>query len=148
MGEQAMAAARDRDDARARKVWLHAWHDPVANLKAFAPCVRLADLNGDGDSKLLVGCSDRKLKIYKGTTLLSENILLDAPVALCVFYPQAKTPRVPSVAVAAGAYIFIYRNLRPYYKFTLPLLPVDPRETAVWTGLGDGKVPPQRRERQ
>lgn len=26
--------------------WLHAWHDPVADLKTFSPCVRVCDLNG------------------------------------------------------------------------------------------------------
>ena len=64
----------------------------------------------------------QKLKIYKGTTLLSENILLDAPVSICTFFPDNSKPRTPSVAVAAGGFVFIYRNLRPYYKFTLPLL--------------------------
>jgi len=140
VGEQALNAAKDREESKSRKVWLHAWHDPVSNLKAFCSCVRLADLNGDGDSKLLVGCSDRKLKIYKGTTLLSENVLLDVPVAIATFYPDSKKPNTPSVAVAAGAYIFIYRNLRPYYKFSLPLLPVDAREMQLWTDLIDSKT--------
>ena len=100
--------------------------------------MRLADLHGDGDSKLLVAGADRKLKIYKGTVLLSENVLLDAPVAICSFYPEAKKPALPSVAVAAGPYVFIYRNMRPYYKFTLPFLPVDSRESSAWTALEDG----------
>ena len=132
LGEQALAAAKERDETRARKVWLHAWYDPVANLKAHTGCVRLADLYGDNDSKLLVAGADRKLKVYKGTVLLSENVLLDAPVAICAFYPEAKKPNLPSVAVAAGPFVFIYRNMRPYYKFTLPYLAVDKRESAAW----------------
>ena len=47
-GAQALEAHRTNEEARSRKVWLHAWHDPVASLRAFSPCVRLADLNGDG----------------------------------------------------------------------------------------------------
>ena len=90
LGEQAMAAAKQRDESRARKVWLDAWYDPVASLRAHTPCVRLADLHGDGDSKLLVAGADRKLRVYKGTYLLSENVLLDAPVAICAFYPTAQ----------------------------------------------------------
>lgn len=46
--------------------WLHAWHDPVANLSAFSSCVRLADINADGEYKLLVADGDKKLKVYKG----------------------------------------------------------------------------------
>lgn len=130
-----MAAHREREDKKSKKVWLHAWHDPVAGIKAFTPCVRLADLNGDGDSKLLVGTADKRLKIYKGTNLLSENVLLDAPVAICTFNSDGKKGSSPSVAVGAGAYVFIYRNLRPYYKFTLPLLEVSTREVALWEEL-------------
>ncbi len=123
-GEEVMRAARAGEERQARNVWLHAWHDPVANLKAFSPCVRLADLAGDNDSKLLVASSDKKLKIYTGTTLLSENVLLDAPVSICAFNPDAKPPNTPSVAVAAGPFVFIYKNLRPWYKFALPTLDV------------------------
>ena len=43
-----------------------------------------------GDHKLLVAGQDRKLRVYKGTNLLSENLLLDAPTAIAVFYPEAR----------------------------------------------------------
>ena len=63
-GAQVMQAARQSEDRQAQKVWLHAWHDPVAGLKAFSPCVRFADLSGDGDTKMLVANADKKMKIY------------------------------------------------------------------------------------
>ena len=77
------------------------------------------------------------------TTLLSENVLLDAPVSICAFYPDAKSsPRLPNVAVAAGPFVFIYRNLRPWYKFTLPSNPVHRDEEAAWCALhaGDASI--------
>jgi Bardet-Biedl syndrome 1 protein len=46
--------------------WLNAWHDPVANVKAYSNCIGLADLNTDGDHKLLIADLDRKLKVFKG----------------------------------------------------------------------------------
>jgi hypothetical protein len=49
-------------------VWLDAWHDPVAGLKTHSACVRLVDLHGDGDSKLLIADTERKLAVYKGVT--------------------------------------------------------------------------------
>src|SRR4051812_2931200 len=94
--------------------WLNAWHDTVANVKAFSPCVRLADLNATGEYLLLIADADKKLKVYKGTSLASEHALLDVPSALAIFYTDLNKPQTPSVAVAAGSYIFIYRNLRPY----------------------------------
>eukprot|EP00935_MAST-01C_sp_MAST-1C-sp1_P000776 g776.t1 len=105
------------------------------HIHAYTPCIRLADLNGDGEHRLLVGDSDRKLKIYKGTALVSEHALLDVPVALCAFYTDTNVPRTPAVAVASGPYVFIYRNLRPYFKFTLPPLEINAEESRVWNEL-------------
>ena len=141
-GEEIMHKARQSEEKQARSVWLHAWHDPVAGLRAFTPCVRFADLSGDGDCKMLVASADKKLKIYTNQTLLSENALLDAPVSICTFYPDAKaSPRVPSVAVAAGPYVFIYRNLRPWYKFTLPTSEPHAEEVSAWSDLHAGRLP-------
>ena len=128
--------------ARARPAdpWLHAWHDPVAGLSTPPSCVRLADLDGDGEAKLLVADSDKKLKIFKGTSLVSEHQLLDVPVALCTFYTDASLPRAPAVAVASGSFVFIYRNLRPYYKFTVPPLETNSRELEMWARVGDDRM--------
>ena len=49
-------------------------------------------------------------------------------------------PRTPAVAVASGPYVFIYRNLRPYFKFTLPPLEIDGRETEAWADLRNDKT--------
>ncbi len=46
--------------------WLNAFHDPVASVKAYSACIGLADLNTDGDHKLLIADQDRKLKVYRG----------------------------------------------------------------------------------
>eukprot|EP00455_Lapot_gusevi_P029644 TRINITY_DN3175_c0_g1_i7.p1 TRINITY_DN3175_c0_g1~~TRINITY_DN3175_c0_g1_i7.p1 ORF type:complete len:595 (+),score=101.41 TRINITY_DN3175_c0_g1_i7:67-1851(+) len=128
-------AALDPERKKKNGPWLHAWSDPVANLHAFSNCVRLADLAGDGDDKLLVADLDRKLKVYKGTSLLSEHSLLDQPCAISAFYSDANVPRTPAVAVASGPFVFIYRNLRPYYKFTLPPLEIQSLELDVWSNL-------------
>jgi hypothetical protein len=67
---------------------LHAWHDPLAGLKVHTSCVKLADLECDGDSKLCICDLDKKLKIYKGTTLAVEYAILDTPVALCIIHSE------------------------------------------------------------
>ena len=59
---------------------------------------------------------------------MSEHALLDFPSSLATFYSDQNKPQTPCVAVAAGPYVFIYRNLRPYYKFTLPPVDVEPVE--------------------
>jgi len=42
--------------------------------------------------------------------------------------------------VAAGAHIFIYRNLRPYYKFVLPPENVNTEEQDVWQKVMSGDI--------
>lgn len=73
-----------------------------------------------------------KLKVYRGTGLLSENTLLDLPNGLVSFLMDQHEPRTPAIAVASGPFIYIYKNLRPYFKFTLPTLEVNPLEQDVW----------------
>ena len=114
-------------------LWLDAWHDPVAGLKvASAQCVLLADLGAKQDSNLIVADASRRLKVWQGLNICADLKLLDSPTAICSFYPDSATPRVPSVAVAAGAFIYIYRNLKPYYKFTMPIREVHVREETAW----------------
>jgi hypothetical protein len=99
----ALSDAKEDAKSEARRLagpWLHAWHDPMANLKALSNCVRLADLSADGDYKLIVADADRKLKIFKGTSLHSEHALLDVPSAVACFYHDLNKPQTPSVAVA------------------------------------------------
>ncbi|XP_048475599.1 Bardet-Biedl syndrome 1 protein [Rhincodon typus] len=133
----------ERSEASAK--WLDAHYDPVANLYTFSSCVALADLHGDGENKLIVGDlgtgqSNMKLKVYKGTTMLSENTLIDLPTGVVAFLMDTNEPRTPAVAVASGPYIYIYKNLRPYFKFTLPPLEVNPLEQDIWHQVKEDKI--------
>ncbi|XP_069015972.1 Bardet-Biedl syndrome 1 protein [Embiotoca jacksoni] len=127
--------------------WLDAHYDPVAGLYTFSPCVDLADLSGDGESRLVVGdlgsgSTGMKLKVYRGTALMSESTLLDLPAGLVAFFMDLHEPRIPAVAVASGPCIYVYKNLRPYFKFTLPGLEVNALEQDVWQQAREGQIDP------
>ncbi|XP_042364490.1 Bardet-Biedl syndrome 1 protein [Plectropomus leopardus] len=127
--------------------WLDAHYDPVAGLYTFTSCVDLADLSGDGESRLVVGdlgsgSSAMKLKVYRGTALMSESALLDLPAGLVAFFMDLHEPRIPAVAVASGPCIYVYKNLRPYFKFTLPGLEVNTLEQDVWQQVREGQIDP------
>lgn len=66
--------------------WIHAWFDPLAAIRTVTACVRLGDLFADGDTKMLICDLNKKLKVYKGTSMINEYALLDSPVACCIFY--------------------------------------------------------------
>jgi Bardet-Biedl syndrome 1 protein len=53
-------------------------------------------------------------------------------VALTSFLPDATPPRVPVLAVAVGPHVFMFRSLKPFYKFTLPLVPACAEEERIW----------------
>ena len=44
-------------------------------------------------------------------------------------------PKIPAVAVASGPHIYIYKNMRPYFKFTLPTLDIHPAEKELWAAV-------------
>ncbi|KPP66154.1 hypothetical protein Z043_115373 [Scleropages formosus] len=120
------------------------WSSCLWSLLFFAA---LADLHGDGENKLVVGdlgtgACNIKLKVYKGTSLVSENTLLDLPTGLVSFHMDQHEPRTPAIAVASGPFIYVYKNLRPYFKFTLPPLEVNPLEQEVWTQAKEDMIDP------
>lgn len=91
--------------------------------------------------KLIICDVERKvMRVHKGTSLLLENQLLNTPVALCVIFSDNSAPRIASLAVAAGPYVFIYRQLRPYKKWTCPVVELTREEYDVWNSFRlDGK---------
>ncbi|GLH14205.1 Bardet-Biedl syndrome 1 protein [Gryllus bimaculatus] len=102
----------------------------------------LADLNGDNDYKLIVadlgtGTMNIKLKVYKGTSLFTESTLIDVPTGVVSFHMDVSEPRIPAVAVASGPNIYIYKNMRPYFKFSLPTLEVNALERDLWLQMRD-----------
>lgn len=44
-----------------------------------------------------------------------------------------------AIAVASGPYVYVYKNLRPYFKFTLPTLEVNPIEQDLWNQVKEVK---------
>ncbi|KAH3846342.1 hypothetical protein DPMN_088643, partial [Dreissena polymorpha] len=125
--------------------WLDAYQDPVASLYSFTQCITLADIQADGDWKLIIadlgtGSFNMKLKVYKGTDLLSENTIIDLPTGVVTFYMDTHEPRTPAIAVASGPFIYIYKNLKPYFKFTLPPLEVHQVEQDLWNQVKEGRI--------
>eukprot|EP00944_MAST-04C_sp_MAST-4C-sp1_P005002 g5002.t1 len=59
---------------------------------------------------------------------------------MCTFYTDTHRPRTPAVAVASGTFVYIYRNLRPYFKFTLPSVPIHETEKMIWDDLKKKKL--------
>ena len=111
--------------------WLEAHRDPLADIYTFSSCVALSDLtgqifapswecgvekifSGDGDNRLVVadlgtGDFNMKLRVYKGTQQVTENTIIDLPTGVVTFHMDTTEPRIPAIAVASAAHIYIYK---------------------------------------
>ena len=49
-----------------------------------------------------------KLKVYKGTSVMSENAIIDLPTGVCSFYMDNNEPQVPGKLVTIS---FVYLAL-------------------------------------
>lgn len=126
--------------------WLLALHDPLAGLYTFSSCICFADLFNDGDTKLAIadlGTSVQsvKLNIYKGTMMQTQLALVDLPSAVVSFFMDGgDAGHSPALAVAAGNFLYIYKKLKPFYKFQLPPLPLNQSEVDAWTQVREEKI--------
>mmetsp|Transcript_13561 Transcript_13561/g.32115 ORF Transcript_13561/g.32115 Transcript_13561/m.32115 type:complete len:420 (-) Transcript_13561:85-1344(-) len=134
------------------KLWLEALHDPVAGIRAYSPCLTTLDAFGDGDWRLVVACVDKKLRVWRGTDMKTVIDMLEMPVAAVSFNAavagNSRGTDVAALAVASGANVYIYRNLRPYYKFALPSEPPNEEEALIWSQISGGGLELQEAQAQ
>lgn len=84
----------------------------------------------------------RKLQFLDSAGVQGSALLLGDPAALAAFHLTDSTPRVPAVAVASGVHVYIYRNMRPYFRFVVPEVPLAPAEAKLWDALREGVLAP------
>lgn len=116
--------------------WLDAWHDPVAGMSCYSSFLCLADLVADGDHRLVMVDMKKRIRMYKGTTIQWEHKLPDVPCAVQAFYHEVGNPPIPTLAVASGHRVLIFRNMRPSMQYRLPPIEIDPVETQIWEEMG------------
>ncbi|PZC81573.1 hypothetical protein B5X24_HaOG212497 [Helicoverpa armigera] len=113
------------------------------DLNTLPQNLALLDLQNDNEFKLLVGDFGRgedgpKLKVFKGAMQISDTVLPDLPLGVVGFYISESIPRsIPIVAVAYSSCVFMYRNLKLFYKYYLPSTELSMCEMEVWKQLTD-----------
>lgn len=57
--------------------------------------------------------------------------MLHPPCGVVGFYTENNDPKSAVVAVASCVDIFFYKNMKPYFKYSLPFLDAHPKEKEV-----------------
>jgi hypothetical protein len=64
---------------------------------------------------------------------LSDMVLPDLPLGVVGFYTNDTMPRAPPVvAVAFSSCIYVYRNMKLFYKYYLPSIDLSASESEIW----------------
>ncbi|XP_066585780.1 Bardet-Biedl syndrome 1 protein homolog isoform X2 [Prorops nasuta] len=105
----------------------------------------MLDVSGNGDARLIaadlgtVGHDSAKIRVYNGSDQITEHVMLEPPCGIVSFYTENGEPRSAVLAVGAGSSIFIFKNMRPFFKYCLPHVEAHPKEREIWhkAGLDD-----------
>ncbi|KRX04415.1 WD40-repeat-containing domain [Pseudocohnilembus persalinus] len=111
--------------------WLNAFRDPVANLQVCDKGIKLVDILGDGDTRVVIADQQNKIVQYKGINIEWEQQINDRPIALEYFMEQ-QGANIPSLAFACDKHIYIYRLMRPVFRVNIPGAGMDQREHKIW----------------
>ncbi|OAF66582.1 hypothetical protein A3Q56_05677, partial [Intoshia linei] len=60
------------------------------------------------------------LRIYDKGNMVSEKQLVGIPVSIHSIYITKTEPIIPVLISSCGSHIYLYRNMKPYYKFSIP----------------------------
>ena len=92
-------------------------------------------MEGNGDNALVIGTLDKKLKTFSGVKLIKEQNLLGVPISVNALYLDESIDGKKvqmCVAVASGAYVFVYKKMRPFLKFLVPDVKISEKEQDIW----------------
>uniref|UniRef100_A0A914HRP6 Bardet-Biedl syndrome 1 N-terminal domain-containing protein n=1 Tax=Globodera rostochiensis TaxID=31243 RepID=A0A914HRP6_GLORO len=123
--------------------WTRALWEPAAGVAATKSCVALSDLQGQHDFQLVLvdeSATPSRLKLFKGLRTVIESVLADVPSGIASFVCDLGKAESTCLAVACGASLLIYRNMKPYYRYKVPQKDILPSESELWNRLKQGKI--------
>lgn len=124
--------------------WIAVWHDPLASLSVIsAECTALADLSSSHSHVFIVATRDGSLRLIDGARVVEKRALTGEAVGIAVIRPAGGLGATACIAVAIADSVFVYRNLRPYFKFSLPSLELHAAERHLWQDIAEGELAPE-----
>lgn len=125
-------------------VWAASFDDPLANLNSFPGSLALMNVDGRSGVKLLaihlVKDNDgkplsSKLMAWRSNTRIETVDLPGVASGIAACNLSSGEGSLAATAVAVDDAVLIFKNLKPYYRFTLPSLPASQEESEVWSDI-------------
>ncbi|XP_076235739.1 BBSome complex member BBS1-like [Calliopsis andreniformis] len=122
--------------------WLEALWEPASRLYTLPSGLDMVDVTGDGDARLIctdlgtLSANSSKIRVFKGGDQITEHNMVYSPCGVVGFYMENGEPRSSVVAVGAGSCVYIFKNMRPFFKYCLPHIEVHPKEREIWHKAG------------
>ncbi|EGD72418.1 hypothetical protein PTSG_00438 [Salpingoeca rosetta] len=119
--------------------WQKVVDDPIADMDCTSSCITFADVNNQGENKVIVANMQfaegkSKLQVLNCGELQQSIHLFGFPCGTISFRTSDEAS-APAIAVASGNALYVFKNLKPFYKFILPDLPLDEQELETWVGV-------------
>ncbi|XP_058789775.1 Bardet-Biedl syndrome 1 protein homolog isoform X1 [Phymastichus coffea] len=118
--------------------WLDAIWEPNTQLYVLPNGLNMLDTAGDGDAKLIVAdigdttLPQTKIRVFKGADEITQQIITEIPCSIVEFNTENDDRKSAALAIGASSSVFIFKNMRPHFKFCLPPLNADIREQDIW----------------
>ncbi|KAJ8683685.1 hypothetical protein QAD02_019477 [Eretmocerus hayati] len=120
--------------------WLDAIWEPNAQICTLPDGLNTLDVVGDGDVKLiaadLTSLENPKLRVFKAGDQTGEYPVAEIPSAVSGFYTDNIDRKSSVLAVGAGSSVFMFKNMKPHFKFCLPQLTAHQKEQDIWYKAG------------
>lgn len=72
-----------------------------------------------------------KIRVFKGADEVTHQSVSEVPSSVVGFYTENSEKKSAALAIGAGSSVFIFKNMRPHFKFCLPQINSHHREQDV-----------------
>ena len=62
------------------------------------------------------------MRVFKEWNQVTEHNMIDVPCGVAGFHSENGDPRSAAFVVGAGSSIYVFKNMRPHFKYCLPYL--------------------------
>ncbi|KAI3385456.1 hypothetical protein SNEBB_008787 [Seison nebaliae] len=139
--------------------WIKAVHNPVANVRTTSYCITTANVLQDNEHKLILadlsGWLDKNtemekpntstitpmyIRVYQSTTIVKEIKINYLPSGIVSVKIDDTETSQEALFVAAGSSLYVFKGMKPFFKFNLPTRKPTNTEKQIWDDYREKRI--------